>query len=1092
MKNLNKVWITIVVLIGLQQVSFAQMVSQEVSLGTSKDLMNSIKTNVQNKNAKISSEVELIISSTQKLRAKINYAKSGANSEYIVGEISDVKDGSFYMNVSDKSLEGHVILRKSEKAYQYFSDASGNAFVKEVDIHELICVNYANQSTKQAKSTEKQAAVTIAQALLNLQSLPGAAGCVLLDFDGYYMPAGNYWNGGNPINAAHSGMSDAAVQEHWEVVAEDFRPFNVNITTNEGVFNSYPRNRRMRVVVTPTNTAAPGAGGVAYIGSFNWDNDVPCWTFITSGKSGGEASSHEIGHTFDLQHDGRSNPDEGYFGGIDGTPWAPIMGVGYYRPVTQWSKGEYRNAKNDRPGVLQDDIAVIASSKFGVGFRADDYGNGIGAANTITYNNSGVINQKNGIIENEGDWDFFTFTTGGGNVVINANTVSRHGNLDLIIRLYNASGSEIGSYTNTAQGALNASMNVNLGAGKYYISIDGTGWGDPAYGGYSAYGSLGSYSITGTIPPGGAIAPSTGVVTAYKDCNYGGFSGGLAVGDYTLAQMNALGILNDDISSLRVAEGFKAILYADNNFSGASIEITADNSCLVAAGWNDRATSMRVRTNGVTNISGTYCVQNRLSGLFLDVVGGTGNMNNGANIQQWNPTAANNQQFEFTHLGDGTYKIIATHSGKSIDINNFSQNDGANVEQYTYNATPNQQFVIVNAGSGFVKLIAKHSGKVIEVAGFSTAPEANVQQWSNVNQTSGHWKIVTPTTGIVTAYRDCNYAGFSGGFGVGNYTQRQMATVGVKDNDVSSLRVTSGYKVILYENDNFGGASIEYTADNSCVVANGWNDRASSMRVLTVTNNPPPPNQAPTVSLTGPSNNATYNAPASINITANASDADGNVTKVEFYNGGTKIGEDASAPYSLTWSNVGAGTYTISARAFDNNNASTTSGSITVKVNTVVVTDQCTGLATYSENNGYVPGSKVKNAGRQYECREWPYSGWCNGASWAYAPGTGLYWTDAWIDRGSCNARSANDMAHTETTESLLISPNPVQDELTISSSYNLSGGSFMIVDMTGKMVYQSNASEAINTANLDAGIYTLILITAENEKMTKRFVKVK
>lgn len=99
------------------------------------------------------------------------------------------------------------------------------------------------------------------------------------------------------------------------------------------------------------------------------------------------------------------------------------------------------------------------------------------------------------------------------------------------------------------------------------------------------------------------------------------------------------------------------------------------------------------------------------------------------------------------------------------------------------------------------------------------------------------------------------------------------------------------------------------------------------------TGTPPPTNQAPTVSLTAPANGATFTAPASISLTANASDADGTVSKVEFFNGGTKLGEDVSAPYTFTWGNVSAGSYSLTARATDNAGASTTSAAVNVTVN---------------------------------------------------------------------------------------------------------------------------------------------------------------
>ncbi len=102
--------------------------------------------------------------------------------------------------------------------------------------------------------------------------------------------------------------------------------------------------------------------------------------------------------------------------------------------------------------------------------------------------------------------------------------------------------------------------------------------------------------------------------------------------------------------------------------------------------------------------------------------------------------------------------------------------------------------------------------------------------------------------------------------------------------------------------------------------------------------NPVPPNQAPTVTLTSPANSSTFTAPASVTISANAADSDGSVAKVEFYNGTTKLGETITAPYRFVWSNVAAGTYTLSAKATDNAGAVTTSGSVTITVLTVTVT----------------------------------------------------------------------------------------------------------------------------------------------------------
>ncbi|RFM33960.1 PQQ-dependent sugar dehydrogenase [Chitinophaga silvisoli] len=90
--------------------------------------------------------------------------------------------------------------------------------------------------------------------------------------------------------------------------------------------------------------------------------------------------------------------------------------------------------------------------------------------------------------------------------------------------------------------------------------------------------------------------------------------------------------------------------------------------------------------------------------------------------------------------------------------------------------------------------------------------------------------------------------------------------------------------------------------------------------------------EGPVVSLTSPANNTTFSAGENIEIDAAVSDATGAVTNVEFYQGATKIGEDADAPYTFTWTNAPAGTYSLTAKATDNQGLSATSIPVSITV----------------------------------------------------------------------------------------------------------------------------------------------------------------
>jgi GH18 family chitinase/aryl-phospho-beta-D-glucosidase BglC (GH1 family) len=243
-------------------------------------------------------------------------------------------------------------------------------------------------------------------------------------------------------------------------------------------------------------------------------------------------------------------------------------------------------------------------------------------------------------------------------------------------------------------------------------------------------------------------------------------------------------------------------------------------------------------------------------------------------------------------------------------------------------------------------------------------------------------------------------------------------------------------------------------------------------------------NQPPTVSITSPANQAVFNAPATITLDVAASDVDGTVSKVAFYNGTTLLGTDNSSPYSFVWNNVAAGTYSVTAVATDNSNATTTSGAVTVVVNSVVTTNTCSGIAQYVENNGYVAGSVVQNAGGIYQCKPYPYTGWCNGAAWAYGPGTGTAWTDAWTQTGTCSNAKIGNLApgniYSISSSSVLM-PNPTTGIVTIAVTNNVAVQVFNSYGQEVMSVGEVAPNGSVDISILPAGVYLFKLVSGED-----------
>lgn len=121
----------------------------------------------------------------------------------------------------------------------------------------------------------------------------------------------------------------------------------------------------------------------------------------------------------------------------------------------------------------------------------------------------------------------------------------------------------------------------------------------------------------------------------------------------------------------------------------------------------------------------------------------------------------------------------------------------------------------------------------------------------------------------------------------------------------------------------------------------------------------PPTNTPPTVSITAPAASASFAAGTAINITANAADANGTVSRVEFFDGTTKIGEDLTSPYSFSWSGATAGSHTLTAKATDNQNATTTSAGIAITVTAASNKAPTTSITAPSNNSSSVQGTSI-------------------------------------------------------------------------------------------------------------------------------------
>ena len=328
---------------------------------------------------------------------------------------------------------------------------------------------------------------------------------------------------------------------------------------------------------------------------------------------------------------------------------------------------------------------------------------------------------------------------------------------------------------------------------------------------------------------------TSGVATLYEHSNYGGWAVSLEEGLYDYKDILAKGIVNDQISSLRVSDGYKVTIYDDEGFKGKSKEFTSDAS-YVGNEMNDKTSSIKIeKINNQTSTTTSYNTVKLPNGKY-SIKSVANEKYVAAENGGSDPIVANRdnysgswETFYIVNNDDGTVSIKADANNKYVcavldEENQLTprSNSISIWEKFKIYKINDSEYGIRSAENRkYVKADLDKGGKLI--AGSDSIAGA----WE-----AFHIEKVGDTTNdnVATFYENSNYGGWSVSLPEGTYNYRDIIAKGIKNDAISSLKVNSGYKVTLYNDEGFNGTSKAFTGDAS-YVGDEMNDKTSSIKI---------------------------------------------------------------------------------------------------------------------------------------------------------------------------------------------------------------------------------------------------------------------
>ena len=325
---------------------------------------------------------------------------------------------------------------------------------------------------------------------------------------------------------------------------------------------------------------------------------------------------------------------------------------------------------------------------------------------------------------------------------------------------------------------------------------------------------------------------TSGVATLYEHSNYGGWAVSLEEGLYDYKDILAKGIVNDQISSLRVSDGYKVTIYDDEGFKGKSKEFTSDAS-YVGDEMNDKTSSIKIEKinnqtstttsyNTVKLPNGKYSIKSVVNEKYVAAENGGSD-----------PIVANRdnysgswETFYIVNNDDGTVSIKADANNKYIcavldEENQLTpRSDSISTwEKFKIYKINDSEYGIRSAENGkYVKADLYNGGKLI----------------AGSNSIAGAWEAFNieklgdeTSSAKATFYENSNYSGWSVALSEGRYDYGTMISKGIKNDQISSVKVADGYKVTLYNDERFAGSKKTLFTDASGL--GDFNDKTSAI-----------------------------------------------------------------------------------------------------------------------------------------------------------------------------------------------------------------------------------------------------------------------